>query len=281
MKVLASSRLVSGIGVLVASGAFVPGCFLLDGSGFGNEDVSEDVVEEFYPDSTTSLDVVWEDHGAGLLTVTGTHTTDFSLSANGTGSYFVDGIEIDGNSGTVDLNGVPVPAVVTHMIEWTFNGQDWVLFTIVAPENDNLTVMWLYCIDGDLEDLYYESFSEDLTWTTASGTCISSGNTVSETVTLLDLVAVPSAPTWTESIQLEATGLQVVSGTGTTTFGGGFEVVPFAYVDCLDSPMRRSRVVGTRSTSCSRTAPETQTASASFTCTLTTPSSSIFVTTSA
>ncbi|MFI5300491.1 MAG: hypothetical protein ACHREM_20585 [Polyangiales bacterium] len=188
-----------------------------------------DAARDAAPDATTTF---------AVTATTGTLVVDSAaVVITGHGAADVGAIAITQGSGTVVLDAATASRPATRafvMAHQVFPGED--LFQTVAVDADRVTVLWLYCSAGVLNDIFLEdSRGGPMREETPSGTCtFTSGSaSVSVDVPAFTFVAPPPPSGWTfaasDKTQLDFEG----TSPGTIVVAGkSLALYPFDTVDC-------------------------------------------------
>ncbi|MEW5855386.1 MAG: hypothetical protein AB2A00_41815 [Myxococcota bacterium] len=98
----------------------------------------------------------------------GTLRPDFRTDVTGNGTHHVGSVALTGNVGTVEVDGVALPAVAYSRS----NFPGYTLFQTLAVARERWVILWLYCRGGTLSDVYLHT-TDGLSTTheTASGSC--------------------------------------------------------------------------------------------------------------
>lgn len=159
----------------------------------------------------------------------GTFTFDPRVGLSGMGSLHVGGIDVVDGFGTVVVDGESLPVLVHH--EQPFG--EWTLYQALAVAPNGWTLLWFYCRDGALTDVYLESTAGlQLEYETARGVCAIEPGPVEVAVQFpaTELAVVYNG----DVFAIDGPELSVADGQlGTATIAGqDWVVAPFETVDC-------------------------------------------------
>ncbi len=159
----------------------------------------------------------------------GTFTFDPRVGIAGMGSLLVGEIDLVDGFGTVVVDGESLPALVHH--EQPFG--EWTLYQAIAVAPSGWTLLWFYCRDGELTDVYLESTSgQQLVPESTEGTCAIEPGPVEVAVQFpaTELAVVYNG----DPFAIDGPDLAVVDGElGSATIDGqSWIVAPFETVDC-------------------------------------------------
>lgn len=138
---------------------------------------------------------------------------------------------VEQGSGTVEIDGVQVPVSVYERQQWGQFG--YTLYQALAVEADRLHVLWFYCRDGALTDVWIESTDGNhLVVESASGSCTESDapSEVTSSFPAVEMEVPPLVGGFTlTGPDVEIDGAQP----GLVRVGGSeFDVYVFGHVDC-------------------------------------------------
>ncbi|MBI4702225.1 MAG: hypothetical protein HY744_13940 [Deltaproteobacteria bacterium] len=153
----------------------------------------------------------------------------FSFSAQATGTSFVGKVNVDGAAGTVELGGTSYGVVVYEKQPF----KDYRLYQTLAVGSERWYVLWLYCLKGGLESIYYEGTDgKPIEVEASNGACAESdgASTAHVSFPAVDMPWPPLIDGYTiEGAQMHLAG----SSPGTVELpGGSFTVLGFSEVDC-------------------------------------------------
>jgi hypothetical protein len=159
----------------------------------------------------------------------GTFVFDPRVGLSGVGSLHVGEIDLVDGFGTVVVDGESLPALVHH--EQPFG--EWTLYQALAVAPNGWTLLWFYCRDAELTDVYLEGTSGlQLEYEGAKGVCAIEPGPVEVAVQFpaSELAIVDHA----DPFAIDGPELSVANGQlGTATIGGqDWVVAPFETVDC-------------------------------------------------
>jgi hypothetical protein len=199
--------------------------FLLALTGCASAEPDGDGESESNP--TTTGDRISVAPTDGLLSLA------FGLDSSAAGTDRVGAVDIAANSGTLELQGVVLDAVVYEEIPWPDLG--YALYQGLAVAPDQLAVFWLYCQDGDLNWIYAETTAgQPLFVEEASGTCDVSAEPTATPIVLpaLDM----GIPNLVRGFTVDGDQVQVDGeGRGSLTVAGEpMELFVFGTVDCTE-----------------------------------------------
>jgi len=157
----------------------------------------------------------------------------FRLDSSAVGSDRLGAVDIAANSGTLELEGVELDAVVYEKIPWPELG--YALYQGLAVAPDQLAVFWLYCQDGELSWIYAETTAGQLLFVEeASGTCEVSAEPTQTSIALPALEI--GIPDLVEGFTVDGEQVEVDSaGRGFLSVDGEpLELFVFGTVDCTE-----------------------------------------------
>ncbi len=160
----------------------------------------------------------------------GSYGLEFGVAISGAGSSPpVGAVAVTGSSGTVELDGRSLPVAVYEEQEWAEFG--YTLYQGLAVDQDEWWVVWFYCKEGSLTDVYYQSTGGvQIDVVRASGSCA-----VDRTPTQV-AVDFPESSLGIDLLDaFTVTGPRVElrpGEAGILRAGKTFEVYPFGHVDC-------------------------------------------------
>jgi len=198
------------------------------------EDTAEDEAADEPPETTAEVETTDELPEANKITLArlqGHWSLPFSVAIDGMGSERLGLLQIDGVTGSVEVEGQSTFVFVDQRIPWAAFG--YTLYQLVAVRADQWFVLWAYCESGQLTWVYLEAVDgTPLTYEAATGTC---GDIDGETVAPIDLPAVdlpfPAAPA---GFSVDGPQIQLAEGGGGYAQAGEerWELYPFNQVDC-------------------------------------------------
>lgn len=96
---------------------------------------------------------------------------EYSAEIEGSGDRRVTAVSVEGNTGTVRLDGEEIPVVVYLEFYWEYAGI--LTYTLLGVQEDRLSTFWAYCDnEGNLTQIWYEtSDGTPVAYTDASGAC--------------------------------------------------------------------------------------------------------------
>lgn len=189
-----------------------------------------DATPDVLPDGTDAPSDAAEDDAA---MVEGVVTLPFDLTAEGRGSIRVEAVTVARSAGLVEVDG-PLPVIVYERTRWP--EFDYVLFHVLAPEADNLNVMYFYCGNRSADSfdyIWHESFDVYLEYEAASGSCTSTDDPVEAEVALHALAARPAPEDLVTGFSVNGADLSIGDGGGSIVLDGvTYGAWPFESVDC-------------------------------------------------
>ena len=159
----------------------------------------------------------------------GTLALPFAVKLVGTGTKRIGAIDIDADTGTVEIGGESLAAVSYEQQPF---GQ-YVLYQTLAVAQDRLYAIWFYCDAGQLAFVYFEGTDGTaIDVETASGTCAAVDNPIMANVKL-PAIDMP-LPEFLTGYTIEGPLVHLPSGApGSVDFGGGsLAILAFDKVDC-------------------------------------------------
>jgi len=189
-----------------------------------------DATPDPLPDGTDALADATEDD---VAMIEGVVTLPFDLTADGRGSIRIETVSVARNTGLVEVDS-PVPVLVYQRTTWP--EFDYVLFHVLAPEADNLNVLYFYCGHGSADSfdyIWHESFDVYMEYEAASGSCASTDNPVDAEVALHALTARPAPEDLVTGFTVDGEDISIGDGGGSMVLDGvSYAVWPFEPVDC-------------------------------------------------
>lgn len=199
--------------------------------GFDLEDPSvSDQVEHDQGDGrhVEDLQEEWDEH-----VIQGSVLLDFEATVAGRGTGEIGVIDIAGNVGSIERDGTLV-ALLYQEQQWV--EYDLTLYHAIAPERDNLHVMYLYCSDtlpSSLDLIWHESYDSAMGWQTATGSCSSVSSSDPTEVELVRLRSMPQPSQLVQGFTVSGSQVSLNGSGGSVTIGGtGYDAFPFEAVDC-------------------------------------------------
>jgi hypothetical protein len=197
-------------------------------------------IDEVFPDDVGVEDPVAEDPGAedpdaeeDASTIHGTITRPFSLAAEGRGSIRVENVSVLDNVGPVEIDGA-VPVIAYEKTAWPEFG--YTLYHVLAPEADDLNVMYFYCgytSAASFDYIWHESFAVYMDYEAASGSCSSTDDTTVSEVTLNSLEGRPAPSDLVRGFTVSGADVTIGdAGGGIRLDGTDYAAYPFETVDC-------------------------------------------------
>jgi len=214
----------------------------------GEEEVSETV--ESFPDDDGAGDIIdddpgiedpgAEDQGAedqdaeeDVSTIHGTVERPFDLTAEGRGSIRVESVSVIDNAGPVEIDGA-VPVLAYQKTAWPEFG--YTLYHVLAPEADDLNVMYFYCgyaSATSFDYIWHESFGVYMDYEAASGSCSSTDAPTVTEVTLNSLDGRPASSDLVRGFTVSGADVTIGDAGGGIRLGGtDYSAYPFEAVDC-------------------------------------------------
>jgi hypothetical protein len=160
-------------------------------------------------------------------------TLPFDLSVSGSGSWRVGSVALEHGWGPVQL-GEAVPALAYMRTRWEeFN---ITLYHVLAPETDDLDVLYLYCgLDApeSLDVIWSESYTASMANEDASGSCLEFLTVTTIDVELMDLRSLPSPSELVAGFSVSGPEVGIGDAGGSITLEGrNYAAYPFETVDC-------------------------------------------------
>jgi hypothetical protein len=152
----------------------------------------------------------------------------FGVSAEGAGSKAVGAIHIVDGAGTVVIDGKTLPAVVYERQPFA----PWTLYQTLAVGPDRIDVVWLYCKDGVIDGVYYETTAgTPVTLVQSTGTCTESMTPTQPKVSFPEVVL--PIPKLLTKYTVTGPKLSIPPGKpGTVQLATPMTVLAFNDVDC-------------------------------------------------
>lgn len=156
---------------------------------------------------------------------------DFRVGSEGRGTRRIGPVSIADNTGSVEVDGKVLEGFVYEVQDWKEYG--YVLYDVLAVDNAGYYVLYLYCRDGKLTDVYWESFWDDLEYEKAVGTC-SRVVEATESEVRFDPVKVPGG--LVEGYTIDSNRLSLAEdGTGSVQLlGRRYDIHAFSFVGCAE-----------------------------------------------
>jgi hypothetical protein len=159
----------------------------------------------------------------------------FDLTLSGRGSVRVGEADLVHGVGEIDLAGL-LPALAYEMQDWT--EASYTLYFVLAPESDDLNVLYVYCgyaAEDGLDYFWHESFTATMDYEVGLGTCRGEARDVVVTPGLVSLEGAPAAEDLLQGVSVAGAGVTIEDGGGAITLGGEeMEAWPFELVDCSE-----------------------------------------------
>jgi hypothetical protein len=174
--------------------------------------------------------------GAGSIAVAATSGTlelPFSLDAVGAGTSTIGAVEISGAVGSIVIDGASLAAVAYERQPFDV----YVLYQLLAVDEDRLFVVWLYCQGAELVHLYWEGTDGTaLDQEMASGSC--DGVEAASTAQVALPAVAMEYPATLQGYSIDGPLVHLDGqGAGSLDLGAGpMVVLPFEDVDCSDCP---------------------------------------------
>jgi hypothetical protein len=189
-------------------------------------------------DADSKLDTAPGDTDPGGETgdpVSASFVAAFRVDAEGSGDDRVDSARVEENRVELILEGAPHRGLAYQHHDWQSAG--YVLFDLitVAEDGSNLAVTYLYGQGDLLPYAYTESFLHPMDWESTSGSVAWSEQPTEVEPSIPALEARPDPTDLGVTIAGDALWLEGAAG-GVTVDGVGYELLPFASVDCTDCP---------------------------------------------
>lgn len=167
--------------------------------------------------------------------VTGMLHLPFDLEVDGTGTDRIGRISILHAAGSVELPGGAVPVLAYETTSWEEYG--YVLFHLVAPDIDDLDIMYLYCgsaAEDSFDYIWHESYDVPMDFESARGTCLFAARPTEAAAALRPLDAVPDTSLLVPGFTVTGPRVEINDGgPGSITLSGlEMTAYPFEEVDC-------------------------------------------------
>lgn len=161
----------------------------------------------------------------------GSYAVPFTITIDGDGTGRVGDVAITGGSGTVVIDGATLPLGVYERQAWDAFG--YTLFQALAVAPDQLSVLWFYCRDGALTDVWIETANgPPMAHHPASGTCTESS---SPSAVEVDFPALDMPhPMLVDGFELAGPNVEIVGAQpgSLRVASDEYEVYVFGLVDC-------------------------------------------------
>lgn len=156
---------------------------------------------------------------------------EFSVGSQGRGTRRVGAIDIAGNVGTVAVDDKVLHGLVYEVQDWHEYG--YVLYDVLAVDAAGYYVVYLYCRDGKLTDIYWESFWDDLEYEKAVGTCVRE-TTPTESEVTFGPVEVPEGLVAGYVVDSERLAVGADGIGHMDLLGRRYDVYAFSHVGCAE-----------------------------------------------
>ena len=197
-------------------------------------------IVEVFSDDLGVEDPTAEDPGTGdpdaeedASTIHGTITRPFNLTAEGRGSIRVENVSVLDNVGPVEIDGA-VPVVAYEKTAWPEFG--YTLYHVLAPEADDLNVMYFYCgyaSTTSFDYIWHESFGVIMDYEAASGSCSSTDAPTTAEVTLNSIEGRPAPSDLVRGFTVSGADVTIGDAGGSIRLDGtDYAAYPFERVDC-------------------------------------------------
>lgn len=191
-------------------------------------DPAADPAPDPVPDAPA--DMAGED---GAPMIEGVVPLPFDLTADGRGSIRIEAVSVSRTTGLVEVDS-PLPVLVYERTIWPEFG--YVLFHVLAPETDNLNVLYFYCGNDSADSfdyIWHESFDVYLEYEHASGSCASTDDPVDAEVALYALGSRPAPEDLVEGFSVSGADVTLGDTGGSIVLDGvSYSAWPFESVDC-------------------------------------------------
>ncbi len=159
-------------------------------------------------------------------------TLPFTADVDGTGSIRIGEVLLARAAGTAVVLGDGTPALAYQITDWAAYG--YTLLHVIAPEVDDLNVMYLYCTTAGLAWVWHEDWTLAMDFETGSGACTFAAASTAVTVPPLRTPeSRPSASQLVEGFTLSGADVSYSIGPGTIQWEGeAMDLFPFEVVDC-------------------------------------------------
>ena len=185
------------------------------------------------PTALAPAEVVVDEAGARKTPSATTRLVrEFDTSATGSGSRRIGRVDVQRNAGTIEVDGREIKGFIYDVQDWDEYG--YVLYDFLAVDAGQYYVLYLYCRDGALTDIYWESFADDLQYEKMFGACSRLQETTESQVSW-DPVSSPREGL-VVGYEIEGDNLHLgADGRGTLTLmDHDYEIHAFSYVGCGD-----------------------------------------------
>jgi hypothetical protein len=152
----------------------------------------------------------------------------FDPTVTGDGSLFVGAIDMTSGSGTVEVDGNVLPALIYERQPF----DPWLLFQALVVAPDRWYVLWFYCQGDALEYIYFEGTDGTaIDYELANGSCVDGAGPVTANVSF-PAVSMPIPPLL-DGFTLEGAMLHLDGATpGSVDLDGPNTLLAFEHVDC-------------------------------------------------
>jgi hypothetical protein len=155
------------------------------------------------------------------------------VKITGSGTDCIGAVEITDSVGYCDINGERIPAVVYWTQVW--EDYDLVATHIIAPQGNDVHVLFLYSADDTLRTIWHESYTAPLKSEKISGGVVFSGRSGLLTPDLQCLETVPDVDPLVADITIAGPTLNWSDDSGLIEIDDqSFDWYPFQFVDCGD-----------------------------------------------
>ncbi len=154
-----------------------------------------------------------------------------SVKITGTGTNRLSSISLSDSKGLCNIGGTELPCLSYETTKWA--EFDLILYHVLAPQNDTINVMYLYCRNQELFSAWHEDYSSPMANEIASGSCLQGEQKSITPPEFVILTAFPSPDQLVEGFAVKGSSLTYNNGTGTVIWENQFfDLYPFEVVDC-------------------------------------------------
>jgi|GEM_PF-5083951 len=160
-------------------------------------------------------------------------TLPFDLTVSGNGTKRIAGVDLMKGVGTINI-GEDIAGLAYFRTFWDEFGIT--LYHVLAPESDNLNVVYIYCgmnSENSLDVIWSESYSDSMMDETASGICFADINQTTTQVQIVFPSSLPSPEELVTGFSVSGPFVNITDSDSSITLNGNHYIAyPFEYVDC-------------------------------------------------
>jgi hypothetical protein len=156
-----------------------------------------------------------------------------SVDVHGSGTSGIGALEFVQSVGTCEIDGTTISAIIYDIVPWPSRGLT--ILNIVAPTPDDLHVLFLYCSEDTLTDVWHESYADPLTSYRAQGEVAFGGRITAVRPRLERIATLPDSEQLVAGFVMEGTDIHYAGDVGSISIlDSTYELRPFEMVDCSD-----------------------------------------------